>query len=483
MKLDFRTLHRGKDNKFYCNDSDTGRSVVIEEAFPINEWDSPNAFKSVGIRGYDPMKAKELETEEVQDKALNDSDNIIEEKFDGTRALVYFLSQECIESGEVADIIGFCRVFSRQVSKKTGFYAENSNSLPQIREIDVPELSGTILDGELFINGLPFKEVSSTLNCLWDKALDRQIDKGFISLHAFDILFYKGVDMRNLPLERRKYYLHLAVEEADSPYIEEVKYFNCGKDIDTRVCVKEHGEPERVYKYLKDTDKLGSYPSLEKLQNNEDKYLLSPRQFYEYIVATGGEGVIVKSKKGKYHHKRCWEYSKIKKFLTRELIVIGFSEPTKEYTGKSIKKWGFWVEKDTDKRVLGNFYGDSRYIPVTKNYYYKQVGNLILGVLITEEEYNSIPKNKRGQLYQPVCVNIYDKDELYVMEVCECSGFDDEMREHFTTYKDNTIGTVIEVKANELYKDSGKMRHPRYLRQRFDKNAEDCTWSEHIMSE
>ena len=377
---------------------------------------------------------------------------------------------------------GFCRVFSRRVSKKTNFYVENSDSVPQIREIDVPDLAGTILDGEMFINGLPFKEVSSTLNCLWDKAVDRQIEKGFISLHAFDILFYKGIDLRKMPLERRKVYLHLAVEEANSPYIEEVEYFDCGKELTGTNLYTE--VVNRVGEFYEDQyfdsleDDKETYPNLYKCWKNQTP--LTPRAYYELIVSTGGEGLIVKPKSGKYNHKRGWEYSKIKKFLTRELIVLGFDEPTKEYTGKDIKKWGFWVKKDTDERVQGNFFGDKNYIPVTKFYYYNQVGNLLLGVLMTEEEVNKIPKNKRGQLYQPVCANIYDKDEMYVMEVCECAGFDDDTREYFTRNKDKLVGSVVEVKANELFRDSGKMRHPRFMRMRPDKEAERCIWVDHV---
>ena len=230
--LDLQTLHRsGIDNKFHCTDLQTKEDIVIEELFPIENWDSPEAFKFASIKGYEPMTAKELETDEQQDEKLKDPAYYIEEKFDGTRALVYFLSQTNIGGNE----LGFCRVFSRRISKKTGFYVENTDSLPQIRELDRPELAGTILDGEMFIDGLPFKEVSSTLNCLWDKAIDRQIEKGFITFHAFDILFYHGIDLRKMPLERRKVYLHLAVEEAESPYIKEVEYFECGAKIDSDV--------------------------------------------------------------------------------------------------------------------------------------------------------------------------------------------------------------------------------------------------------
>lgn len=454
---------------------DINNLAKISEQFSIDVWNSPLVFKEANIRGYEPMTAKELDTEEKQDSALRDNKNIVEEKFDGTRALVYFLSNE--EKG-------YCRVFSRRISKKTGFYVENSDSLPQIRELDVPELAGTILDGEMFINGLPFKEVSSTLNCLWDKAIQRQAEKGFISLHAFDILFYKGIDLRKMPLHRRKEYLRLAIEEADSPYIEEVRYFSCGNDLDVDVGIEINyrlggDKTNNFLKHLEDNPNL--YPSLYR-DIKRDK--LSPKGYYELIVATGGEGVIIKPKDGKYLHKRGWEYSKIKKFLTRELIVLGFDEPTKEYTGKDIHKWCYWVDNN-DKRYTGNFMGDSNYTPVTKFYYNNQVGNLLLGVLIKVSDYNKIPKNKQGNFYNPSDVGISDSldNEYLVMEVCECAGFDDDTREYFTENREKLVGTVIEVKANELFKDSGKMRHPRYLRERFDKPAEQCTWEDHIGGE
>lgn len=489
MTLDFTTLHvhdTGEEKMFLVKDIDSGEEVVIEEMFPSELWDSPEAFKMAGIRGYEPMTAKELETDEQQDDKLRDPAYYIEEKFDGTRALVYFLSQMTVdEDGEFNGETGFCRVFSRRISKKTNFYVENTDSLPHIREIDIPELGGTILDGEMFIDGLPFKEVSSTLNCLWDKAVERQIEKGFVTLHAFDILFYKGIDLRKMPLERRKVYLHLAVEEANSPYIKEVEYFSCGREIDadvySEVMKRINLMDEDPYFDMLEDDK-DTFPHLYDCWKNQKP--LTPRAYYELIVSTGGEGLIVKPKNGKYLHKRGWEYSKIKKFLTRELIVLGFDEPTKEYTGKDVRKWGFWVEKATGKRVQGNFYGDKNYEPVTKFYYYNQVGNLLLGVLIKCEDFERLPKNKQGAIITPSDVGIdldsFAETNYVVMEVCECAGFDDETREYFTRNKDKMVGTVVEVKANEIFRDSGKLRHPRYMRQRFDKEPEQCIWEDHI---
>lgn len=472
--IDLSTLHRSaEDNKLHYTDTEAKCDIILQEYFPIDVWNSPEAFKFAKIKGYEPMTAKELETEEQQDLKLNDPSYILEEKFDGTRALVYFLSQPTVGGDEV----GYCRVFSRRISKKTGFYVENTDSLPQIRETDKPELSGTILDGEMFIEGLPFKEVSSTLNCLWDKAVERQTLKGFISFHCFDILFYKGVDLRKMPLERRKEYLRLAIEEADNEYIKAVEYYDCGTFIDapyTEYFDRIEGGDEDLFLNML-YENQDTYPNLYKCIEEETN--LTPRAYYELIVATGGEGLIVKPKNGKYLHKRGWEYSKIKKFLTRDLIVLGFEEPTKEYTGKDVRKWAYWIEKDTDRRVMGNFYGDPKYVPVTKYYFHNQVGVMKLGVIITKEELDSIPKNKRGE-----CIENPDLKDTYIMLVCECSGFDDETREYFTKHKNRMIGTVVEVKANELFRDSGKMRHPRFMRRRFDKNPEQCIWADHIGS-
>ena len=50
----------------------------------------------------------------------------------------------------------------------------------------------------------------------------------------------------------------------------------------------------------------------------------------------------------------------------------------------------------------------------------------------------------------------------------------------FSKNPEKYLFTTIEVKANEIFKDTGKLRHPRFLRCRFDKNPEDCTWKNHI---
>lgn len=583
--------------------------MVLKQMFPMENWNSPECFEFAGVKGYAPMLAKELETEESQDKALNDPNYIIEEKFDGTRALVYFFRahdgcrntydpEKIVEiddkqlpyvimeitkkfSSDIKDMYfrekngdsdfkdrmnqlreflvgnvydyeddgthvhvecgtlgisvsysydstadmgsnysyremqiaidkliehdcygeesGYCRVFSRRISKKTGFYVENTDSLPQIRDLSMPELNGTILDGEMFIDGLPFKEVSSTLNCLWNEAVVRQQEKGFISFHAFDILFYKGIDVRRMPLIKRKKLLKLVVDKIDSEYIQFVEYQRCGKDVSIDKYVDTHGLPEDVHRIICNGEYYETYPNfMAEYEKVMTTGMLSPRALYEYITASGGEGVIVKPMNGKYLHKRGWEYSKIKAFLTREMILVRFDQPTEEYAGKfpSPEVWDYWenyehdmydlsnMSKEEREEWINNVWNDSEFAPVTKNYAKGLVGNMILGVLITKEEFEKIPKNKRGVINVPseVLPSLKDFDhDCLIMEICDCGGITDEDREYYTSHLNKVIGKVVEVKANGIMRDSGRLRHPRYMRFRPDKSPEDCTWHDHIM--
>lgn len=422
-------------------------------------------YEDAGLKYISPMLAKELEDEEKQDACLNSPDYFIEEKFDGTRATLHFCKE-------------FVRCFSRRVSEKTGWFCENSDSVPHIRDLAIPELEGTIIDGEMFIPDRPFKDVASTLNCKWDKAVARQEEIGKIVFHAFDIMYYKGIRVEMMPLHRRKVYLQKVIDAVNSQYIEMVKFYSCDSLIPIHV-------DESLKKRLPDLK--GTYPHL--VHDLIKSSSVTPRGYYEFIVATGGEGVIVKPKDGKYHYKRGWEYSKIKKFLTREVVIMGYSDPTDDYKGKfpTIDKWDYWetVEQDVfdlsgftpaeREQFKKNWYPDECR-PVSKFYAKGWVGNIRFGVVIDPEEVQSLPKNKKFNIVDM----IVEGDDVLVLEIGECSGFDEETREYITEHKAQLIGSTIEVKANEIFKDTGKLRHPRFLRFREDKSPLVCTWKAHL---
>ena len=66
-----------------------------------------------------------------------------------------------------------------------------------------------------------------------------------------------------------------------------------------------------------------------------------------------------------------------------------------------------------------------------------------------------------------------------MLQVGDCSGFDEQLREYITNNKERLLGTVIEVKAQEVLK-TGKLRHPRFNRFRRDKSLEMCIWQDHL---
>lgn len=444
--------------------------ALFEDYTCVEDYEEDN------LRFISPMLAKELEDEESRNECLDSTDYFIEEKFDGTRATLHFM-EDCV------------RCFSRRVSEKTGWFCENSDSVPHIRDINIPELEGTVIDGEMFIPGRPFKDVASTLNCKWDKAVERQEDIGKIVFHAFDIMYYKGIRVEMMPLYRRKYYLQKVIDAVKSKYIEMVVYQSCGEAVSTVEYEDTHGNLSEVFNRL--GKQKSSYPHFyeEMVSNGGNFHALSPQAFYEYIVATGGEGVIVKPKSGKYYQKRGWEYSKIKKFLTREVIIMGYTDPTDDYKGKfpTVDKWDYWetVEHDivdlsdatpAQREQFKESWYPNECRPVSKFYAMQWIGNLRFGVIITPEEEARLPKNKKFNIEN----GIIGDQCVRLIEVGECSGYDEEMRKYFTENQVALRGTVIEVKANELFKDTGKMRHPRFLRLRGDKSPLECTWKDHL---
>ena len=121
----------------------------------------------------------------------------------------------------------------------------------------------------------------------------------------------------------------------------------------------------------------------------------------------------------------------------------------------------------------------SALVPVTKFYYENWVGNITFGVIVTNEEIEQNFTEKAQKNMDFVYMTI-DRDIKKILVVGECSGFDEETRETFSENRDSYIGKVVEIKANEIFNETGKLRHPRFLRVREDKNAKDCTLKAHF---
>lgn len=476
------------------------RRIVEKPKAWFQGFAKPEDYVKSGCLWCEPMLAQEI-SEQEQTELFNSSSILVEEKFDGTRGILQFFDNEeykltCVPDG----VRGFTRCFSRRVSRKTQWFCENTDSLPHLRGIDVPDLAGTIIDGEMFIDGRPFKDVSATLNCKPDEAIRRQQELGNITFHAFDILHFRNVNCEKMPLIKRKEYLKAVIDAVNHPNLVMVPYYDNDR-------IEIHF---KLSDYLRMQENRARYPTLWtdiqggcKQENSPlslDKetlekyppdtwcrYFLSRRGYYEYIVLTGGEGVILKPKNGRYFHKRGKEYMKVKKFLTREVILTGYKSPEFEYQGSFPKdQWSYWVEMidDVPSKVPVDIANSTSakellklgYTPVTKFWYNDQIGTLVYGVILDEEDKSSISK-----LPELECVTMQIAgEEKEILIVGECSGITDGERCWITRNADECIGRVIEVKANELFKDTGKLRHPRFLRFRDDKDSLECTWKNHI---
>lgn len=429
-------------------------------------------YENSHIIPIEPMTAKEPLNEESMEEMINDPNTLGEEKLDGVRETLHLL-----EGGN--------RLFSRRISKKTNWYAENTDSLPHIRDMDVPkELYGTILDGELRINGRDFKDVSSTMNCNWDEAILRQQEfLGFVSFHAFDIIYFRGVYVAKLPLSRRKDLLKYTLDLVNNEYVENVPFAT--KSVEVEIT------KDMINRYKKGHLKKEVYPNLYDTMKRENKLVpykvnVNKQTWYEYIVFNGGEGLMLKYPNGRYYHKRGREYTKIKKFDTWDVIILDFVPPTMEYTGKEIDTWNYWYHTESGTirtNCHGNpSVGNEEYIPVTKYFAMNWIGTIKFGVILTEEEYEQWKKENPSKTPEILETKTLTGTMQMFLVVGETSGFSEEQRQYFTEHQEEYRGKVIEVKAQEVLK-TGKLRHPRFLRMREDKDATQCIWKDHMRKE
>lgn len=444
---------------------------VISPKF--DKYETPYDYEEANVVALEPMTAKEFLNEEELELMLHSTEYYAEEKLDGTRATMHIR-----EDGN--------RIFSRRISKKTDWYVENSDSVPHLRDMEVPEeFMGTILDGEMIIDGKEFKDVSSTLNCTWDKAIDRQIELGFITFHAFDIIYYKGIYIAKMPLEKRKMYLKKVVEDIGSPYVTNQLY--------TFDNVVVTFDKDIIKKFSDGKLKESSFPNLHRTIEANFSPMpftieIDKRTWYEYIVFNGGEGIMLKHKEGTYRHTRGREYTKLKKFETWDCVILDYMPPTRDYTGKEANNpealWNYWYDAEDDSRIVLNSLTmkeaeQEGLLPCTKHYAMDWIGTIKYGIVISDEELEAWKKANPKEKPEIIEVVQPNKGIVKYLVVGEASGFDEETRAFITENKHLLKYRVIELKAQEVLK-TGKLRHPRFLRLRDDKSNEQCIWKDHI---
>lgn len=174
--------------------------------------------------------------------------------------------------------------------------ASHIHAVPQFQG-KIPLLDGTVLDCEGLSRQAEGEKYSkSVFGSHYEHAAEVQKKYGNAYLAVFDILFYNGKDIRDIPFLDR----HVYVEEI------------------VRL-LREHGVGDVISEKLYYENKVG---------------------IFDKIVADGGEGVMVKDLRAPYAENQfMWKGQqfrgesmiKVKKVLTRDYYIVGFTPGNGKY--------------------------------------------------------------------------------------------------------------------------------------------------------
>ena len=298
---------------------------------------------------------------------------------------------------------------SRTVSKKTGTYGEFQDKVLFADAIREAFHDTTMLIGEIYLDEGRDKDVGTILRCLPDKALSRQKDDKVLKYRIFDCWYYNGI-------------LPKAVEAIGSPLVDYVKYYEAKSET-----------------------------FFDKLNN---------------IFNAGGEGVVL------YHKDMVpcegatpsWQTLKVKQemALDADCFIYGTEPAEKNYTGKELPTWQYWMNDKTGEKFVGSYYLDyldgGMLIPISKGYYHNWPGAIKCAVW--DENHNPVV-------------------------LCKCSGLTEEMKAALRDNYDDWHMCPIKINGmmlSETFDKNGKkeysIRHPKLITIRdTDMDIEDCTLS------
>lgn len=312
----------------------------------------------------------------------------------------------------------FCRtdkgnyLFGRTVSVKNGLLTNKIDNVPHIDSALSCLPCGTVIVGEIYVPGGTSKNVTSIMGCLPAEAIKRQDKQGKIKYYLHDMIFYNGENMQSWGAEARYQKL---VEAWNEFHLEQFDFLRLAESFDTDI-------EERL----------------------------------SQILAAGGEGIVLKKKDALYSEGKrpAWATIKCKQMDTIDLVCTRAIEATKEYSGKELNTWEYWVDLSGNP-YHGRYLDDNGYatiktpmFAVTKPYFYGWKTAIGIGA--------------------------YD-DEGNLKEIgTVSSGLTDEMRAHLDDY----IGKVVALQCMSIDRKEKTLRHPIVKAWRDDKNAAECKLSE-----
>ena len=288
-------------------------------------------------------------------------------------------------------------LFSRSASTVTKLQSEKSANVPHIMEALSVLPKDTILIGEIYYPGGSSKTVTTIMGCLPKKAIERQNGKsGLIHYYIHDIIMFNGLDfVKNKVSNYDRYRILKKIFEK----------YNLAND---------YIELAEAW-----TDNLYSRVGT--------------------ALAAGEEGMVIKVKDGIYEpDKRPLTMLKAKKVDFIDAVIIGFEEPTKEYYGKEIQNWNYWIQNENGQPIA-----------VTKPYY-------------------------MGWHNSRIKIGAYNNKGILVEIGTIHSGISDEMKEDMTNNPNKYLNKVCSIQCMELDKKEHTIRHGFFKYMRDDKDIIDC---------
>lgn len=210
-----------------------------------------------------------------------------EEKFDGARYLAHVHE----------DITYFT---GRRISVVTDMFVDKTYNVPHLyTAMTIPDLVDTILDGEITVSGGMVNSVTKIMGCTAENAIARQEATGWVNYIMFDMLFYRGQDIRTWKQEARRTLL------------------------------------AKIYKrYFRD------HPNIHLSESVHAPAIID---LYQEIMTKGGEGIVIKDMDSPYG--KGW--TKVKKVLEDSVIIVGFTSGKGKYTNQiGAIRFGQYVDKE-----------------------------------------------------------------------------------------------------------------------------------------
>lgn len=390
------------------------------------------------------MLLRELEPEKYFSFPSSFSTKMKRDKLDAMIASGQFYYSEKIDGNWTAFVYDFDeekRLITRGISKQTGEYGRIEGKVFFFDALSSFFTGPTKILGETYLDNGIDRNVGSILRAKDEKAKSIQSNDFYneikskikfstkdkrdieqnefkdqkLKFYAFDILFYNGQDLSTTPWIKRQEILAEVVEKIDCELISVHTALPMDNDFYNRL--------NNIFE-----------------QNGEGVVIINGNSFPEPGARTA------------------WKTLKVKQELssTIDCFVYDIEVATKDYTGKELETWQYWLDIRTGQVYIKEYYneyinGQKCIIPITKNYANGWCGAVKIGVF--DDEKNIIPIGK--------VAGLTDEDK---------EGIRNNWSDYFM--RPLTISGMMISQANENI----RIRHPIIKSWRDgDINADDCT--------